>query len=174
MSIPDKIEAAKKVEQFLRQAIGHGGFQLKYRITVDPQLPDAREWERPEILVELAGPDSDLLLERGAELLRAFEYLAQEILRLPREEHEKLQFDCRNYRSMRLEELRLAAAAAAERVRKTGRPYEFAPMSSRERRILHLSLREEADLRTESSGEPGRRHVVVYPKQQKPAATKYA
>jgi spoIIIJ-associated protein len=36
-------------------------------------------------------------------------------------------------------------------------------MSSRERRIVHLALREEKDLRTESDGEGGRRSVVVYP-----------
>ena len=70
---------------------------------------------------------------------------------------------------MRQEELRLAANVAAERVRKTGSPYEFAPMSSRERRIVHLALREQLDLRTESQGEGGRRWVVVYPKDYKPS-----
>jgi len=65
---------------------------------------------------------------------------------------------------MRLEELKIAAGVAAERVRKTGTPYEFSPMSSRERRIVHLALRDHDDLRTESQGEGGRRWVVVYPK----------
>ena len=40
-----------------------------------------------------------------------------------------------------------------ERVRETGMPYAFAPMSSRERRILHLAMRDMEDLRTESAGE---------------------
>ena len=71
---------------------------------------------------------------------------------------------------MRLEELRAAAGVAAEKVRKTGAPYEFAPMSSRERRIVHLALREQTDLHTESTGEGLRRSVVVYPKDYKPAA----
>jgi spoIIIJ-associated protein len=43
-------------------------------------------------------------------------------------------------------------------------------MSSRERRILHLALRDESDLRTESAGEAGRRSVVVYPKDYNPPA----
>jgi len=59
--------------------------------------------------------------------------------------------------------VRHAATVAAERVRKSGTPYQFAPMSSRERRIVHLALRDEKDLRTESNGEGGRRSVVVYP-----------
>jgi len=42
-------------------------------------------------------------------------------------------------------------------------------MSSRERRIVHLALRNEADLHTESEGEGMRRHLVVYPKDYKPA-----
>ena len=73
MPIPDKIAAAKKIDTLLRGVVTHGGLHLKYRITVDPPLPEERDWERPEILVELSGPDSPLVLERGGELLRAIE-----------------------------------------------------------------------------------------------------
>jgi spoIIIJ-associated protein len=169
MAIPDKIAAAKKINEFLQGVVTNGGLRLKYRITVDPPLAESRDWEKPEILVEFSGPDSPLLLERGGELLRSLELLALEMLRLPGNEHEKICFDCMNHRSMRLEELRIAADVAAQRVRKTGTPYEFAPMSSRERRIVHLALRDEADLRTESEGEGLRRYVVVYPKDYKPS-----
>jgi spoIIIJ-associated protein len=169
MPIPDKIAAANKINDFLRGVVTQGGLHLKYRITVDPPLPDERDWERPEILVEFAGPDSTLLLERGGELLRAVELLAIEMLRLPGNEHEKICFDCMNQRKLRLEELRMAAGVAADRVRQSGTPYEFAPMSSRERRIVHLALRDHADLHTESQGEGGRRCLVVYPKDYKPA-----
>src|ERR1700746_2771409 len=170
MSIPDKVAAANKINELLKAVVAHGGLRLKYRITVDPPLPDERDWERPEILVEFAGPDSALMLELGAELLRAIELLAIEMLRLPGNEHEKISFDCMNHRAMRIEELRMAASVAAEKVRKTGTPYKFAPMSSRERRIVHLALRDEADLRTESEGEGMRRCLVVYPKDYRSAA----
>src|SRR5258707_7427689 len=170
MPIPDKIAAAKKIDELLRMVNTLGALRLKYRITVDPPLAEERDWEKPEILVELSGPDSTLLLERGGELLRALELLALEMLRLPWNEHEKVCFDCMNQRSLRLEELRTAAGVAAERVRKTGTPYDFAPMSSRERRIVHLAMRDFDDLRTESEGEGLRRYVVVYPKDYKPAA----
>ena len=76
-------------------------------------------------------------------------------MRLAPDEHDKISFDALGHRAMRIEELRLAAACAAERVRKTGVPYSFSPMTSRERRIIHLALRDDADLRTESQG-PGR------------------
>ncbi|HKI27719.1 MAG TPA: R3H domain-containing nucleic acid-binding protein [Candidatus Sulfotelmatobacter sp.] len=169
MPIPDKLAAANKINEFLQAVVTHGGLHLKYRIVVDPPLPEDRDWEKPEILVDLAGPDSPLLLDRGGELLRALELLALEMLRLPSGEHEKICFDCQNHRSIRIQELRAAADVAAEKVRRTGTPYEFNPMSSRERRIVHLALREATDLHTESEGEGMRRCLVVYPKDYKPA-----
>jgi len=167
MPISDKIAAAKKISEFLNAIIANGDFRLRYRITVDPPLSTDREWEHPDILVELSGADSPLVLENGGELLRALEHVTLEMLRLAPDEHEKVGFDCQNFRSARLQELRLAADVAAERVRKSGMPYAFAPMSSRERRIVHLALRDFADLRTESDGETVQRHVVVYPKDYK-------
>ncbi len=76
MPITDKVAAAKQIGEFLQTVITNGGFKLKYRITVDPPIAQNRDWEHPEILVEFAGPDSTLLLERGGELLRSFELLA--------------------------------------------------------------------------------------------------
>jgi len=164
MALSDKVAAARRIDELLKTMLKHGGFRLKYRITVDPPLPQDRDWERPEIMVELSGPDSSLLLERNAEGLRAFEHLSQQMLHLMGDEHEKIAFDAQGYRAIRLEELRTAAEVAAERVRKSGMPHEFGPMTSRERRVLHLALRDHADLRTESQGEAGQRRVVLYPK----------
>lgn len=163
-SLMDKIQAANQLNTFLGPVVKHAGLKLKYRITVDPPVGDDRDWERPDILVEFAGPDAQLLLGRGAELLRSLELLAMEMLRLEGNQHEKISFDCMGHRKARLEELRLSARVAADKVRQTGSPYHFAPMSSRERRILHLALRDEQDLRTESDGEGLRRFVVLYPK----------
>jgi spoIIIJ-associated protein len=163
----DKVAAANRINEFLQAVVNQGGLHIKYRIVVDP--PAISEWEKPEIFVDLAGPDSALLLDRGGELLRALELLAFEILRLPPGEHEKLAFDCRNQRTLRFQELRTAASVAAEKVRRTGTPFHFAPMSSRERRMVHLALRDETDLRTESDGEGRDRCVVLYPADDKSA-----
>jgi spoIIIJ-associated protein len=104
MPLDDKIAAAKRIDVLLKQILASGGFRLRYRITVDPPLPQERDWERPVILIDLSGPDSDLLLERGGELLRSFETITQEMLHLAGNEHEKVQFDCMNHRAMRLQE----------------------------------------------------------------------
>ena len=65
MPITDKIAAANKINEFLRGVVRNGGLRLKYRITVDPPLPEERDWERPEILVEFSGPDSPLHARAG-------------------------------------------------------------------------------------------------------------
>lgn len=166
MPITDKIAAAKKISELLNGIITTGDFHLRYKIMVDPPAAD-HEFTKPEIKVELSGGDSPLVLERGGELLRALEHVALEMLRLGADEHDKIVFDCENFRSARLQELRMSANVAADRVRQSGMPYAFAPMSSRERRILHLALRDLEDLRTESAGEALQRYVVVYPKDYK-------
>lgn len=168
MPIEDKVASARKIESLLKTLITNGGMRLRYRITLDPPITD-RDWEKPEIAVELSGPDSSALLARNAELLRSIELLALESLNLRHEEHDKVIFDCMNHRSMRIEELRLAAKVAADKVRETGRPYQFGAMSSRERRIVHLALREYEDLKTESEGMGMDRRVSVMPKDFKPS-----
>ncbi|HLJ89259.1 MAG TPA: R3H domain-containing nucleic acid-binding protein [Candidatus Angelobacter sp.] len=166
--LQDKVAVAKKIDALLKTLISTGGFRLKYRITVNPPPPpDGQDLEQPEILVELAGPDSGLLLERGAETLRAIETIVHESLRLHPDDHDKLSFDCKGYRAARQRELKLAAQVAAERVLKTGTPYSFAPMSSRERRLIHLAFRDHETLETQSEGEGSRRYVVLYPRDTK-------
>lgn len=167
MAIQDKIAIAKRINELLTTVIRLGGFRLKYKITVDPPMPESRDWERQVVLVDFSGPDSGMLIERGGELLRAIELLCMEACRISPEDHEKIAFDAMGFRAARFDELKLAANVAAEKVLKTGVPYPFAPMSSRERRVIHLALREVDGLRTESEGDGPGRHLVVYPKNYK-------
>jgi spoIIIJ-associated protein len=119
--------------------------------------------EDPDLIVKFSGPDVDVLLGNKAEVLLALEYLTMEALHLPADHHSRLCFDANDYRLLRIEELRLSAITAAERVKKTQRPFHFSPMNSRERRIIHLSLRNETDIRSESTGSGPFRQVVVLP-----------
>jgi spoIIIJ-associated protein len=82
---------------------------------------------------------------------------------MPSEHHSRVSFDANDYRLLRIEELRLSAATAAEKVKRTGVPFRFNPMNSRERRVIHLALRNEAGVRSESAGVGPQRQVVIYP-----------
>lgn len=153
--------AGPKIDAFLTRLIQSAGFELKYKLSKAETLhPD---FENPEVVVKFKGPDVDLLLSNKAELLLAMEQLTMEMLRMAPEEHSQLQFDANDYRTLRIEELRLSALTAAEKVKSSKLPFQFNPMNSRERRIIHLALRNEPDVRSESSGVGPYRQVVIYP-----------
>ncbi|TCK70753.1 protein jag [Acidipila rosea] len=170
MPIDDHAGSAQKLASFLKMLISTGGLRLKFRITAGAGAADPDGLEAREIYIELSGPDVPLLTQRGGELLRALEHVAAKVIRLENEEHDKLSLDAGNFKALRAQEIRLAAETAAEKVRHNGQPFSFAPMSSRERRMLHLAFREYQDLETSSSGEGMRRFVVVYPKGKRPSA----
>ena len=160
----DAERATASLEKFLSGLIAAGRLQLTFEIQrTSGQFQ--REFETPDLVVSFSGRDADLLLENKGEVLKALEQVALEALRLDHHAHERIFFDCQEYRLMRIEELALAAQAAAEKVKRTGIPYKFGPMSSRERRVIHMALRGEADVRTESEGVGLHRQVVVHPKQ---------
>jgi spoIIIJ-associated protein len=150
-----------KIDGFLQATLDNGGFKVSYDIQ-DQQL-SGDEFETPDVVVKFSGPDVDLLLTNRAELLLALEHVTMEHLRMPSEDHSKISFDANDYRLLRIEELRLSALTVAENVKRTNTPFRFNPMNSRERRVIHLALRGETTLRSESSGSGPGRHVVVYP-----------
>ncbi len=120
-----------------------------------------------EVLADVDGRDKEFLLERGAEVLKALEHLAFRALRLEPEYHEKIHIDCGGYRALRFEELRMTAKVAAERVQATKQPFRLNPMTSRERRIVHLALKDMPGVRTESIGVGENRQVVIHPADKK-------
>jgi spoIIIJ-associated protein len=172
MPLNDKVAAANKINDLLKTVLSNSGLRLKYKIVVNPPGGGDPSWTPPDIAVDFAGPDVPLLMERNAMLMNSLETLAVKALRLDQDENDRVSFDAQNSKAVRREELKMAADVAAEKVKKTGVPYTFAPMNSRERRMLHMTLSNDPDLRTESTGEGMRRSVVVYPKDYKPTAVK--
>jgi spoIIIJ-associated protein len=150
-----------KIDGFLQTTLDNGGFKVTYEI--QDQQSSEEDFETPDVAVKFSGPDVDLLLSNRAELLLALEHITMEHLRMPSEDHSRISFDANDYRLLRIEELRLSAVTVAENVKRTGTPFRFNPMNSRERRVIHLALRGETTLRSESSGSGPGRHVVVYP-----------
>jgi spoIIIJ-associated protein len=136
-------------------------------VEFDFEEPDGSaypEIENPDLIVQFTGEDVAMLLRNKAELLLALEHLTQEALGVPHEDHSRLCFDANDYRLMRLEEIRMTAVAAAEKVKSTGKAFFFGPMTSRERRIVHISLRNETEVRSESVGVGPARVAVIVPK----------
>lgn len=163
MPIADLQAAAQKIAGFLASINKLGGMRLKYRITAGDGARDPEGLEARVIYVELGGPDVPLLTQHNGELLRALETVAAQMLRLDQREHDLISFDAGNYKALRAQELRMAAETAAEKVIRSGIPYAFPPMNSRERRLMHLAFKEIEGVETASSGEGMDRFLAVFP-----------
>ena len=163
MPIEDLQQAAQKIAGFLSSLNKLGGMRLKYRITAGDGARDPQGLEARQIYVELAGPDVPLVTQHNGELLRALETIAAQMLRLDQREHDLVSFDAGNFKALRAQELRLQAEVAADKVIRSGVPFAFAPMNSRERRLLHMSFRDIEGVETASSGEGQDRFLAVFP-----------
>lgn len=123
--------------------------------------------DNKSVMVRFSGEDEEMLLARNGELLLALEYLAHRWLHLPPALHDGVRFECGDFRATHLDELKLSARVAAQRVRETGQPFPFNPMSSRDRRIIHVELNGAPGVRTISEGSGDYRHLVIYPANKK-------
>ena len=157
---PDLSATRDLIDGFLEPLLEKSGLDLEYELV---EGGGGSELINPDITVDFSGPDVDLLLEQRGELLLALEQLTLEAMRVPHQDRHRVVFDAEDYRLMRIEELRMSAKAAAEKVKSSGRPFYFQPMTSRERRIIHVALNDDPDVRTASEGLAPRRRAVVYP-----------
>lgn len=152
-------KASQKIEALVELLRIRGDFRLTAHIR---HLASGQNSQRPELTVELTGPDTPLLTSRNGELLHAIEHIAAKWIGLDPEEHDRISFDAESFKSRRDSELHRLANAAIVKVRTTATAYVFPPMMSRERRLLHLALAS-SGLKSASTGEPSRRSVVLYP-----------
>ena len=162
----DRVAAAETLRQFLEAVVAASGLELRVNVRAVSGTSEGVEGDA-EVLADLDGPDKGILLERNAEVLKAIEHLAFKALRLEPAFHERIHIDCGGYRALRFEELRMTARVAAERVQSSRQPFRLNPMSSRERRIVHLALKEFTAVRTESVGMGEERQVVIHPAEAK-------
>jgi spoIIIJ-associated protein len=158
---------AEALRQFLESIIRASGLELKVNVRAVAGNGSGAESDA-EVLADLDGRDKEILLERSAEVLKAIEHLAFRALRLEPAYHEKIHIDSGGYRALRFEELKMTARVAAERVQTSKQPFRLNPMSSRERRIVHLALKDIPGVRTESVGVGEERQVVILPADNKP------
>lgn len=112
------------------------------------------------ITVRFYGPDTRLLVEEHGELLDAMQVLANKAL-VGRTVDKPLEFDAGAFKEQREEELSERARELADRVRNGGGEQLLPAMSPIERRIVHIALRDDADVTTESRGEGFYKRVAI-------------
>ena len=114
-----------------------------------------------EYLLDLSGPDAELLQAEGGELLQSIQHLISQAFGRKLPEGQRIVCDVEGFRATREAELRAMANHAATRVRNSGAPFVFGEMNSNERRIIHLTLADCEDLFTESIGDGPARKLRV-------------
>jgi spoIIIJ-associated protein len=118
------------------------------------------------ILVDVTGKDLSVLIGKRSETLNALQYISRLIVSKELGENVTLVIDVEGYRTRRERQLRQLAHRMAEQAVKTGRKQTLEPMPPNERRIIHMELREDVEVTTESYGEEPHRKVTIIPKEQ--------
>ncbi|HAK40421.1 MAG TPA: RNA-binding cell elongation regulator Jag/EloR [Synergistales bacterium] len=127
----------------------------KMDLSVEPVMTDGDN-------IDLAGEDAGIVIGRYGETLKAVEFLTNLVLR-EKDPGRRIRIDSGGYRVRRQESIEKIALAAAREAQRKGRPIRLEPMTSWERRVVHMSLKERDDVSTCSVGSEPMRRVVVSP-----------
>lgn len=118
-----------------------------------------------EIVVNITGSDSGVIIGYRGEVLDAIQYLALILVNESGHNFIRVSINAENYREKRIETLESLANRLAYKAYRTGRNVELEPMNPFERRVIHTALQNSKYATTESEGEDMNRHIVIVPKE---------
>lgn len=144
-------EVCQNAQEFLSGIVTEMRFDLEVK----------GEWTVEGCALNLSGNDVPMLLSENGELLDAFETLLFQAFGRELDREHRFICDADGFRQTRKAELQAMARFAAQNVRKNGRPFTFGVLNSTERRVIHLTLQTEEDLKTESVGDGRDRRLQV-------------
>jgi spoIIIJ-associated protein len=153
---PEALAAGKEILETVMRHLGFEG------VTVE-----IREGETSRLNVVGDGPDREALgslIGRKGERLSALQHLVNLMLSRRTGQWTRVLVDVEDYRGRRERQLEDLATRAAGRVIETGKMLQLEPMPALERRWIHLALRNNPDVSTQSIGEEPNRRVVVLPR----------
>ena len=116
------------------------------------------------ITVAIKSDESALLIGKTGQTIDALEHIVNLMLSKDPTTRVKVTIDIDRFRGRQEEKLHTIAAAAAAEVKRSGTIYRFDPMSSVERRIIHVYLQADTEIETASEGDGSFRRVVIKPK----------
>ncbi len=125
---------------------------------------DEYEGDDEELILDMTGEDLAVLIGRHGRTLDAFQTLVGAITHKSTGLRYPVVVDVEGYRHRRKAKLEDIARGAAERANKQKRAVELRPMTSYERKVIHMALRDDKRVVTGSQGEEPFRHVVVSPR----------
>jgi spoIIIJ-associated protein len=152
--LPQASESPDLVD-FISSLLESSPFEIRCRV----------KEEDDRLRIEIEGPDRDLFLERRGEGLLALQTLLGRVA--VKMSHSKPVFvDSDGFRQGREEEIAEIAILAAGKVKKMGEPHKLRPMDPYERRLVHIALKDDPGVETESEGDGFQRSVVIRPRRK--------
>ncbi len=141
------------------------GKEILTEILRHVDLPTVIESEvrEDQICLNIVSNGTGLLIGKRGKTLGAIQHLVTKILHREVGENVTVIVDTENYRSKREMSLTELAQQLSEKVKKSHRSLTTGPMNAQDRRIIHLALKEDGEVRTKSKGEGNLRRVVIYP-----------
>lgn len=138
--------------------------KMKVRAQVTARYVEPEDERSKEtVWVDVHGSDLSILIGPKAETLNALQNIAGLIIGKEIGHSIPLIVDVEGFRARRVQQLRQLARRMADQAVKTGRRQVLEPMPASERRIVHIELRNNPQVKTESVGEEPRRKVTIVP-----------
>jgi spoIIIJ-associated protein len=148
----DESELAADLREVLDRITAGIGIRCRVEVAEDDEA----------VTASLTGGDLGLLIGRHGQTIDAIQYLVNAVAyRTYGDDRKDVVVDAAGYRERRRETLETLAMRSAERVKASGEPVELEPMTSIERRIVHVCLQDEPGVSTRSEGHEPYRYVVV-------------
>jgi spoIIIJ-associated protein len=154
-------QVAKTVVTELLDAMG---FDCTVMAVDNPSSIEVSSDEPPTVFIDVLGQDLGMLIGRRGENLSQFQYMANLLANKRLDEWTRVIVDVEGYRIRREESLISLANRVARQVARNRRPISLEPMPANERRVVHITLRDDPMVTTESTGEAGNRRVTIQPK----------
>lgn len=162
--MPDPLDDRENVLDIARSIVIELLDKMQVRAEVSAHFDEGEDDGQPAVRININGDDLSILIGRQAETLNALQYITSLIIGKELGRSVPLVVDVEGYRSRREQQLKQLALRVSEQVIRTGRSQPLEPMSPAERRLVHIALRDHAEVYTESVGDGERRKVVIFPK----------
>ncbi|HKJ64506.1 MAG TPA: Jag N-terminal domain-containing protein, partial [Desulfopila sp.] len=105
------------------------------------------------VLCQVSEEHEAVLTGQDGKTLDSLQYLLRKIIARKVPERLRLSVDVGNYRQKRLDELKVQALEMAGKVKEDGKTQVIAALSPSERRVIHMSLQEDKEIRSRSVGD---------------------
>src|SRR6476659_1771649 len=145
------MELHDRVKEFVERTLAAMGLPLEISIS---DTDDS-------VRIDLAGDQGDVLLRRRAESLDALQHIVNTAFRRELKDDRTFVVDCLDYRKGKDAELKQMARYMMERAKTTGTPQEMGPLNPYSRRLVHITVAEDAQMSSESIGDAFLKTVII-------------